>query len=127
LIADVARVNENLQNMLQALHLRASTTDDQQLQLFLVLYFSTILYGLIFSNLIFRPRIVLTLKNGDTVEAPFLFVRPRKFANALRAGNKVSKRTRKSNLSVESRVNYLHVRTDRPVLPCRWHLGKHPR
>jgi hypothetical protein len=94
--ADVARVNENLQNMLQSLHLRASTTDDQQLQLFLALYFSTILYGLIFSNLIFRPRIVLTLKNGDTVEVPFLFVRPRKFANALRAGHKVSKRTRKS-------------------------------
>jgi hypothetical protein len=93
---DVARTNERLQDMLQALHLRASTTDDQQLQLFLVLYFSTILYGLIFSNLIFRPRIVLTLKNGDVVEAPFLFVRPRKFANAFRAGHKVSKRTRKS-------------------------------
>jgi hypothetical protein len=93
--ANVARTNERLQDMLQALHLRASTTDDQQLQLFLWVYLSLILYGLIFSNLIFRPRVVLTLKNGEVAEAPFLLVRPQKFAKTLKAGRKLSKRNRK--------------------------------
>lgn len=93
--ADVARTNERMQSILELLRLRSSTTDEEQALLFLWLYISVILYGLIFSNLIFRPRVVLTSKNGDVVEAPFLLVRPRKFIKTLAAGRKVSKRTRK--------------------------------
>lgn len=93
--ADVARTNERMQSILELLRLRSSTTDEEQALLFLWLYISVILYGLIFSNLIFRPRVVLTSKNGDVVEAPFLLVRPRKFIKTLAAGRKVCKRTRK--------------------------------
>jgi len=54
------------------------------------------LYAL-FSSLIFRPRIVLTLKNGDVAQAPFLFAQPGlKYGKTLKAGRKLSKRTRKS-------------------------------
>ena len=93
--ADVARTNERMESMLELLHLRSSTTDEEQAQLFLWLYIFVILYGLIFSNLIFRPRVVITLKNGDVVEAPFLLVRPRKFIKTLIAGRKISKKNRR--------------------------------
>ena len=95
--ADAARKNERLQEVLQALHWRGSITDDQQLQLFLWSYLSLFLYGLFFSTLIFRPRIVLTLKNGEVAEAPFLFVRPGwGLTKTFKAGRKLSKRNRKS-------------------------------
>ena len=95
--ADAARNNERLQEVLQALHWRGSITDDQQLQLFLWSYLSLFLYGLFFSTLIFRPRIVLTLKNGEVAEAPFLFVRPGwGLTKTFKAGRKLSKRNRKS-------------------------------
>ena len=91
------RKNERLQEVLQALHWRGSITDDQQLQLFLWSYLSLFLYGLFFSTLIFRPRIVLTLKNGEVAEAPFLFVRPGwGLTKTFKAGRKLSKRNRKS-------------------------------
>jgi hypothetical protein len=93
---DTARANEKAQELLQLFFLRTSTTDEQQLQLFLCLFVFSILYGLIFSNLIFRPRVVLHLKNGDVAEASYLLVRPRKFVKTLAAGRKISKKTRKS-------------------------------
>jgi hypothetical protein len=93
---DTARANEKAQELLQLFLLRTSTTDEQQLQLFLCLFVFSILYGLIFSNLIFRPRVVLHLKNGDVAEASYLLVRPRKFVKTLAAGRKISKKTRKS-------------------------------
>jgi hypothetical protein len=92
--ADLARANERIKTLLQMFHLRASTTDDQQLQLFLWLYLSLFLYGII--SKFFGPRIVLTLKNGDVVEAPFFIMRPRKYVKTLNAGRKLSKRNRKS-------------------------------
>jgi hypothetical protein len=93
--ADLARENERMQTLLQMFHLRASTTDDQQLQLFLWLYLSYISLWLFVSKF-FGRRIALTLKNGDVVEAPFFITRPRKYVKTLKAGRKLSKRTRKS-------------------------------
>lgn len=94
--ADVARKNERLELFL-ALHWRGLITDDQQLELILWLYLSINLYGVFLVSLIFRPRIVLTLKNGEVAEAPFLFVRPGfGYPKTLKAGRKLSKRNRKS-------------------------------
>jgi len=93
---DATATNAKMNSLLQTLHLRTSTTDDQQLQLAFWLYISVLIYGFLLSNLIFRPRITLTSKNGTVVEVPFLLVRPRKFANCLAAARKISKKARKA-------------------------------
>jgi len=91
---DVTATNAKMNSLLQSLHLRTSTTDDQQLQLAFWLYISVLIYGFLLSNLIFRPRITLTSKNGTVVQVPFLLVRPRKYAKCLVAARKISKKAR---------------------------------
>lgn len=93
---DVTATNAKMNSLLQTLHLRTSTTDDQQTQLAFFLYISFFIYGLLLSNLIFRPRIRLTSTNGTVVEVPFMLVRPRKFVKCLVAARKIGKINKKS-------------------------------
>lgn len=92
---DAVRTREKMQDLLQTLHLRASTTDGQQFRIFLFLYVFTILYGLIFSNLLFRPHVVITSSTGEVFRAPYGFARPRKFVKTLGAARKVARKNRK--------------------------------
>jgi len=80
--------------ILQKLHLRSSTTDDQQMQLAFWLYIAFILDCLFVSHFIFRPRIVLKSREGSSADAPYRFVRPRKFIKTLVAARKVVKRAK---------------------------------
>ena len=83
-------------DILEFFHLRTSTTDDQQLQLFFMLYISILIYQNLISHIIFRPRIVLTSKSGSVTEVPYLLVRPAKFAKCLGVARKIAKKNRKS-------------------------------
>jgi hypothetical protein len=93
---DATATNAKMNSLLQTLHLRTSTTDEQQTQLAFWLYISVLIYGLLLSNLIFRPRITLTSKNGTVVQVPFILVRPRKFAKCLVAARKIGKINKKA-------------------------------
>ena len=93
---DATATNAKMNSLLQTLNLRTSTTDDQQMQLAFWLYISVLIYGLLLSNLIFRPRITLTSKNGTVVQVPFMLVRPRKFAKCLVAARKIGKINKKA-------------------------------
>jgi hypothetical protein len=88
--------NELKLNLLQNLNLRTSTTDDQQMQLFFLLYFSVLIYQFILSSIIFRPRIVLTSTSGSVTEVPFLLVRPGKYGKCLGIARKIAKKNGKS-------------------------------
>ena len=93
--ADEAASHASMVQFLEKLHLRASTSDDQQLALTFWIYIFLFVYGLLISPLIFRPRIVLTARGGSVVEMAYRFVRPRKFAKTLAAARKVAKRNKK--------------------------------
>lgn len=93
--ADEAASHASMVQFLEKLHLRASTSDDQQLALTFWIYIFLLVYGLLISPLIFRPRIVLTSRGGSVVEMAYRFVRPRKFAKTLAAARKVAKRNKK--------------------------------
>jgi hypothetical protein len=93
---DKEATNEKMMNLLRNMNLRTSTTDDQQMQLFFWLYLTVLIYGTLLSNTIFRPRITLTSKSGLVTEAPFLLVRPRKYAKCLIAARKIAKKNRKA-------------------------------
>lgn len=99
---DATATNAKMNSLLQTLHLRTSTTDDQQTQLAFWLYISVLIYGLLLSNLIFRPRITLTSKNGTVVQVPFMLVRPRKFAKCLVAARKIGKINKKARKAGKS-------------------------
>ena len=88
--------NKLKMDILEFFHLRTSTTDDQQLQLFFMLYISILIYQNLISHIIFRPRIVLTSKSGSVTEVPYLLVRPAKFAKCLGVARKIAKKNRKS-------------------------------
>ena len=88
--------NKLKMDILEFFHLRTSTTDDQQLQLFFMLYISILIYQNLISHIIFRPRIVLTSKSGSVTEVSYLFVRPAKFAKCLGVARKIAKKNRKS-------------------------------
>jgi hypothetical protein len=92
--SDEAAAQEQAVTLLQKLHLRSSTTDDQQMLLAFWLYIVFILYSVFVSNFIFRPRIVLKSREGSSAEAPYRFVRPRKFIKTLVAARKVVKRAK---------------------------------
>jgi hypothetical protein len=83
-------------DFLKFFHLRTSTTDDQQMQLFFMLYISILIYQNLISHIIFRPRILLTSKNGSVTEVPYLLVRPAKFAKCLGVARKIAKKNRKA-------------------------------
>ena len=93
--ADEAAAHASMVQFLEKLHLRASTSDDQQLALTFWIYIFLFVYGILISPLIFRPRIVLTARGGSVVEMAYRFVRPRKFAKTLAAARKVAKRNKK--------------------------------
>ena len=88
--------NKLKMDILEFFHLRTSTTDDQQLQLFFMIYISILIYQNFISHIIFRPRIVLTSKSGSVTEVPYLLVRPAKFAKCLGVARKIAKKNRKS-------------------------------
>jgi hypothetical protein len=92
---DEAASHASMVQLLEKLHLRASTSDDQQLALTFWIYIFLFVYGILISPLIFRPRIVLTARGGSVVEMAYRFVRPRKFAKTLAAARKVAKRNKK--------------------------------
>ena len=87
--------NKLKMDILEFFHLRTSTTDDQQLQLFFMLYISILIYQNLISHIIFRPRIVLTSKSGSVTEVPYLLVRPAKFAKCLGVARKIAKKNRR--------------------------------
>ena len=80
--------------LLQKLHLRSSTTDDQQMLLAFWLYIALTFYSLFLSPFIFRPRLVLKSREGSSVEVPYRFMRPRKFIKTSVAARKVVKRAK---------------------------------
>jgi hypothetical protein len=88
--------NKLKMEFLQFFHLRTSTTDDQQMQLFFLLYISILIYQNLISHIIFRPRIVLTSKSGSVSKAPYFLVRPAKFAKCLGIARKIAKKNKKS-------------------------------
>jgi hypothetical protein len=88
--------NKLKMEFLKFFHLRTSTTDDQQMQLFLMLYISILIYQNLISHIIFRPRLVLTSKSGLVIEVPYLLVRPAKFAKCLGVARKIAKKNRKA-------------------------------
>jgi len=92
---DEAATRASMVELLQKLHLRASTTDEQQTLLALFLYIFILVYGIFIAPNIFTPRIVLTSRGGSVVEVPYRLVRPRKFAKTLVAAQKVAKRSKK--------------------------------
>lgn len=92
--ADEAAAHASMVHFLEKLHLRASTSDDQQLALTFWIYVFLFVYGILISPLIFRPRIVLTARGGSVVEMAYRFVRPRKFAKTLAAARKAAKRAK---------------------------------
>jgi len=92
---DEAATRASMVELLQKLHLRASTTDEQQTLLALYLYIFILVYGIFIAPNIFKPRIVLTSRGGSVVEVPYRLVRPRKFAKTLAAARKVVKRNKK--------------------------------
>jgi hypothetical protein len=53
---------------------RFSTTIEQQSYLVFWLYFFSLIYFRVISNLILRPRISITSKSGETIELPYLIV-----------------------------------------------------
>ena len=83
-------------DFLKVFHLRTSTTDDQQMQLFFILYVSILIYQNLISPIIFRPRIVLTSKSGLVTEVPYFLVRPAKFAKCLGVARKIAKKNQKA-------------------------------
>jgi hypothetical protein len=93
---DVARTNQRMQDLLELFNLRSSTTDDEQLALFLWVYLGTFLYQLFLANIVFRPSVYLELHNGETLQVPYLFVRPRKFIKVLGRIRKIAKKNRKA-------------------------------
>lgn len=93
---DEAAAHASMVHFLEKLHLRASTSDDQQLALTFWIYIFLFVYGLFISPLIFRPRIVLTARGGSVVEMAYRFVRPRKFAKTLGAARKIAKKNKKT-------------------------------
>jgi hypothetical protein len=93
---DEEGTNELKMQLLQNSHLRTSTTDDQQMQLFFWLYLSVLIYQFILSNILFRPRIMLTSTSGSVTEVPFLLVRPGKYGKCLGVARKIAKKNRKS-------------------------------
>lgn len=93
---DEAASHASMVHFLEKLHLRASTSDDQQLALTFWIYVFLFVYGLFISPLIFRPRIVLTARGGSVVEMAYRFVRPRKFAKTLGAARKIAKKNKKT-------------------------------
>lgn len=92
--SDEAESRKQVVALLQKLHLRSSTTDDQQMQLVFWLYIAFLIYCLLVTHLIFRPRILLVSREGGSAEAPYRFVRPRKFVKTLVAARKVVKRAK---------------------------------
>ena len=92
--SDKAATQAQTLALLQKLHLRSSTTDDQQMQLAFWLFIVYFIYALFISNSIFRPRIVLKSREGSSAEAPYRFVRPRKFIKTSVAARKVVKRAK---------------------------------
>ena len=92
--ADEAAAQAQTLALLQKLHLRSSTTDDQQMQLAFWFYIALTFYSLFISHFIFRPRIVLKSREGSSAEVPYRFVRPRKFLKTLVAARKVVKRAK---------------------------------
>lgn len=92
---DVARTKERTQSLLELFHLRSSTTDDEQLVLFLWLYLGILVYSIVIANLVFRPRVYLESKSGESIEVPYILVRPRKFASTLGRARKIAKKNRK--------------------------------
>jgi hypothetical protein len=93
---DVARTNQRMQDLLELFNLRSSTTDDEQLALFLWVYLGTFLYQLFLANIIFRPSVYLELHNGETLQVSYFFVRPRKFIKVLGRVRKIAKKNRKA-------------------------------
>jgi hypothetical protein len=93
---DEAATRAAMVHLLNKLHLRASTTDEQQTQLALGLYVLILVYGIFIAPNISRPRVVLTARGGSVVEVPYRLVRPRKFAKTLAAARKVAKGNKKA-------------------------------
>ena len=93
--ADEAATHAAMLKMLTNLHLRASTTDDQQLQLTFWIYILTILYSIFIAPNIFRPRLELIARGGSVVCVSYRLVRPRKFAKTLVAARKIAQRNKK--------------------------------
>ena len=94
--AQKEETNELKMDFLKFFHLRTSITDDQQMQIFFMLYISILIYQNLISHIIFRPRILLTSKNGSVTEVPYFLVRPAKFAKCLRVARKIAKKNRKA-------------------------------
>jgi hypothetical protein len=92
--SDAAAAHAQAVALLQKLHLRSSTTDDQQMQLAFWLFIAYFIYCLFVTHFIFRPRILLVSSEGGSAERPYLFVRPRKFVKTLAAARKVVKRAK---------------------------------
>lgn len=93
---DEAATQASMVQLLHKLHLRASTSDEQQTQLALGLYVLILVYGIFIAPSIFRPRVVLTARGGSVVEVHYRLVRPRKFAKTLVAARKIAKKNRKA-------------------------------
>jgi len=87
--------NKLKMEFLRYFHLRTSTNDDQQMQLFFALYVSILIYQNLISHFIFRPRLVLTSKSGLVTEVPYFLVRPAKFAKCLRVARKIAKKNQR--------------------------------
>jgi len=87
--------NKLKMEFLRYFHLRTSTTDDQQMQLFFALYVSILIYQNLISHFIFRPRLVLTSKSGLVTEVPYFLVRPAKFAKCLGVARKIAKKNQR--------------------------------
>lgn len=93
---DEAATQASMVELLHKLHLRASTSDEQQTQLALGLYVLILVYGIFIAPSIFRPRVVLTARGSSVVEVPYRLVRPRKFAKTLAAARKIAKKNKKA-------------------------------
>jgi hypothetical protein len=93
--AQKEETNELKMDFLKFFHLRTSITDDQQMQIFFMLYISILIYQNLISHIIFRPRIVHTSKSGSVTEVPYLLVRPAKFAKCLGVARKIAKKNRR--------------------------------
>jgi len=94
--AQKEETNELKMDFLKFFHLRTSITDDQQMQIFFMLYISILIYQNLISHIIFRPRILLTSKNGSVTEVPYFLVRPAKFAKCLGVARKIAKKNQKA-------------------------------
>jgi len=87
-------------DLLNVFFLRTSTTDEQQLLLFIYLYVIFLSFSIFLSNLIFRARISITLKSGEKFEMSYLILLNQgKLVKLLKRTNRVLRKNRKVSKS----------------------------